>query len=286
MAPGPAERTGHSVRTDLGKTELVPDPKRRTGWILYSDGVAQSYVDTADSRHLEFEYVRRVASVIDTAAPAGTAVDALHLGGGAMTIPRYVAATRPGSRQLVVERDTGLALLIHRHLPIAPGTGIDVRIGDARAVVETTAPGMYDLVVADVYRGASMPTSVTTTGFAAQVARVLRPGGVYAVNVTDLPALAFTRREAATLRDAFAHVVLVSEAGMTRGRRFGNVVLAAAHDGRVFDIRVLGRIRAGETAPVKVIAGDALTAFIAGAKPLTDITQEPGRTMAHRPGSG
>jgi spermidine synthase len=45
-------------------------------------------------------------------------------GGGACTLPRYVAATRPSSRQLVVEADLALAELVrsqlrHRGLPAA-----------------------------------------------------------------------------------------------------------------------------------------------------------------------
>src|SRR5437764_1146294 len=88
---------------------LVPDPRRPAGWTLLVDGVPQSYVDLDDPRYLEFEYMRRLASIIDAAAPPGVPLRVLHLGGGALTMPRYVAATRPGSRQRVVELDAARA---------------------------------------------------------------------------------------------------------------------------------------------------------------------------------
>jgi spermidine synthase len=49
-------------------------------------------------------------------------VHALHLGGGALTLPRYLAHTRPGSRQLVAEVDDALTDLVREHLPLPPGT--------------------------------------------------------------------------------------------------------------------------------------------------------------------
>src|SRR2546429_3185620 len=105
------------VHTEFGATELVADPGRAHGWTLLVDRVPQSYVDLDDPGHLEFEYVRRVASVIDAAAPAGVPLRVLHLGGGALTLPRYLAATRPGSTQRVLERDAALTALILRELP-------------------------------------------------------------------------------------------------------------------------------------------------------------------------
>src|SRR5690349_11154884 len=93
---------------DLGYAELIPDRDRPDGWTLLVDGVPQSHVDLSNPRYLEFEYMRRLASVVDAAGPAGARLRVLHLGGGALTLPRYVVATRPGSPQRVVERDAAL----------------------------------------------------------------------------------------------------------------------------------------------------------------------------------
>ncbi|MFD0824016.1 spermine synthase, partial [Micromonospora zhanjiangensis] len=87
------EPTGLAVRVDSGLAALVPDPARPGGRILLLDGVEQSYVDVTDPTYLHFDYVRRMASVIDTATPAGAPLRALHLGAGGLTLPRFVAAT-------------------------------------------------------------------------------------------------------------------------------------------------------------------------------------------------
>src|SRR5918912_351908 len=113
-----------------GFAELVPDGERASAWTLLLDGAPQSYVDLADPTHLEFEYVRRMAAVIDLIAPPGQPLRALHLGGGALTLPRYVAATRPGSPQRVAEIDGPLVELVRRALPVDPKIKLRVRVDD------------------------------------------------------------------------------------------------------------------------------------------------------------
>jgi spermidine synthase len=259
---------------DHGTAELAPDPDRRSGWTLLVDGVPQSYVDLLDPTYLDFEYVRRLASVIDAAGPAGAPLHVLHLGGGALTLPRYIAATRPGSRQRVVERDGALIDLVRRELPIPRGADLRVRTGDARAVVEATADARFDLVIADVYQAAQMPRSVASLEFAHQVARVLRPGGWYAVNVADLPPLAFSRRQAATLRAAFADVCLIADPGMLRGRRYGNVVMAAAREPAALPVARFAAAAAHDPFPCRLLDGPDLDRFIAGARPVADDAAE------------
>ena len=111
---------GLAVHQELssGLAELVPDISRTDAWILYLAGAPQSEVDLADPTYLEFEYIRRIAHLLDVAAPAGEPLRVLHLGGGALTLPRYVTATRPGSSQLIAEADTELMDLVREHLPL------------------------------------------------------------------------------------------------------------------------------------------------------------------------
>ncbi|MFD0787745.1 spermine synthase, partial [Micromonospora azadirachtae] len=71
-----------------GRAELVPDRDRAGSWTLLLDGAPQSHVDLTDPTHLEFEYVRRLATAIDLMAPAGVPLRVLHLGGGALSLPR------------------------------------------------------------------------------------------------------------------------------------------------------------------------------------------------------
>ncbi|MEV0806867.1 fused MFS/spermidine synthase [Micromonospora sp. NPDC050200] len=249
------------------RLELVVDPARRTARTLLAGGVAQSYVDVADPRHLHFEYVRRMAALVDLAAPAGLPRDVLHLGGGALTLPRYVAATRPGSAQRVIERDAAVVRLVSEELPPAP---VVVEVADARDAVTASAADGYDLVLADIYRAARMPGHVAGVEFVAEVARTLRPDGIYLVNVTDLPPLVFTRVQVATVRAVFADVCLVADRRMLRGRRYGNLVLAAAHRPGRLPVRRLAARVAADPVPGGVLHGPDLDAFVGGARPATD----------------
>ncbi|MFC4147837.1 spermidine synthase [Micromonospora mangrovi] len=254
---------------------LVVDPARRTGRTLLAAGVAQSYVDLVDPRHLHFEYVRRMAAVLDVVAPAGRPLDVLHLGGGALTLPRWLAATRPGSAQRVVERDPAVVELVRRELPALP-TEVTVTVADARDAVTAAPPARYDVVLADIYRAARMPAHVASVEFVTEVARTLRPEGVYLVNVTDLPPLTFSRTQVATLRAVFADVCVLADRRMLRGRRYGNLVLAAAHRPDRLPVRRLTARVAADPLPGGVLHGAALDAFVSGARPATDATLADG----------
>jgi spermidine synthase len=251
----------------FGTAELIADTDRPAGWLLSVDGVAQSYVDLDQPTHLEFDYVRLIGDLVDLAAPPEQPVTALHLGGGACTLPRYLAATRPGSAQVVVEADDLLAAVVRRQLGV---TGFRLRIGDAREALSGLRPGTSDLVISDVFAGSDLPVHCTTAEYVEQVRSVLRPGGTYIANIGDGPPFGFSRGQAATLRAAFAHVVLMAEPTVLRGRRFGNLVLAGSD--APFDVLGLARRAARAVGRARVLSGDAVRDFTGGAKPVTDAT--------------
>src|SRR5690349_15791098 len=221
LPPGPTAVLG-------GTAELLADADRDSSWMLLVDDTPQSHVDLDDPGHLEFEYVRRIGHVLDLAAPPGTAVDAVHLGGGARPLPRYLAVTRPGSRPPAVEIGQPRTDLARQHLPLPRGARIRVRADDARVGLAALHTDSADVVVCDVFAGARTPGHLTTVEFAAEVRRVLRAGGVYAANVADGPPLRFARGQIATLRSVFRHVCVLAEPGTMRGRRFGNLVAVAS----------------------------------------------------------
>ena len=270
-----AHLTALPGRTEVagGTAELLADADRDGSWELQLDGVPQSHVDLADPTHLEFEYVRRMGHVLDLAADPGAPIDAVHLGGGALTLARYVAVTRPGSRQRVVEWDEPLTELVRRELPLPRGARVRVRAADAREGLAAHPDRSADVVLVDVFAGARTPAHLTTLEFAADVARVLRPGGVTAWNVSDGPPLRFVRAEAATLRAVFGHVALLAEPGTLRGRRFGNTV-AVASDGEL-PIPALTRRCAGDPMPSRVLSDEELDRFVGQAAAVTDADAEP-----------
>src|SRR3954470_20992048 len=210
-----------------GVAELVGDPDRASGWTLLLDGAPQSHVDLADPTYLEFEYIRRMAAAIDLIAPPGTPLRVLHLGGGALTLPRYVAATRPGSPQRVVEIDGPLVDLVRTALPWDPKAKLRVRVADAREAVTGIRDDGYDLVVVDVFAGSRTPAHLASVEFIREVARVLAPDGRLLANVADGPPLTFARTQVATIRAELPQACVVADAAVLRGRRFGNLVVLA-----------------------------------------------------------
>lgn len=254
-----------------GTAELVPDPDRDTAWTLLLDGAPQSHVDLADPTHLEFEYVRRMAAAIDLAAPSGRPLRVLHLGGGALTLPRYVAVTRPGSAQRVIEIDGPLVELVRRELPLPDRSGIRVRVADARAAVEGMREAGYDVVVLDVFAGSRTPAHLASAEFAQQVARVLAADGRLIANVADGPPLRYARAQVATIRAALPEACLVADAGVLRGRRFGNLVVVAGRTPPPVD--ELARRAAGDWFPGRVETD--LDRFTGGVAPVPDSAAVP-----------
>ncbi|GAA2740409.1 fused MFS/spermidine synthase [Kitasatospora cinereorecta] len=266
----PEDRLPVERAVALGTAKLMPDIDRDAGWLLTLDGTPQSYVDLADPGYLEFEYVQRIAHLVDLAAPAGRPLEALHLGGGALTLPRYLAATRPGSRQRVVEVDGPLTELVREALPWPDG--IAVTVGDAREALAAEPDASADLVVADVFRGSRTPAHLTSAEFLREVARVLRPGGCYAANLADGPPLAFARAQAATLRSVFPQTCLAAEPGVLRGRRYGNILLAGST--APLPVRDLGRRLAADPFPARLVEHEELAGFVRRVRPVTDADAE------------
>lgn len=261
--------SGHLARLEQSRT-------RPGAWTLYVDGTPQSHVDLEDPEWLGFEYVRRIGHAIDLVRPAGEPITAVHLGGGALTLPRYVIATRPGSRQQVIELESDLVDLVREHLPLPRGAQLRVRHGDAREVLAKLPGGLtgaVDVVVVDIFSGSRTPAHVTSAEFHGLIAPRLAPGGIVVVNVADGAGLAFARSQAATLSHVYEHVAIAADTGMLKGRRFGNVVMYASHDPLPFDS--MPRRLASDPAPAKLVEGDELVRFIAGAPVVTDATAIP-----------
>ncbi|SEG89084.1 hypothetical protein SAMN04489712_12318 [Thermomonospora echinospora] len=262
-----ARRAVPSVyRSADGRVELRPDPEREHGWLLTVEGVPQSYVDLADPTYLGFEYMRLMGDVVDCLGDGRAPIDAVHVGGGACTLARYIAATRPGSRQLVLEPDAGLVRLVRERLPLRGVRGLRIRVVDGLAGVAALPDASDDLVVLDAFADAALPLELACLEFCGDVRRVLRPGGGYLVNMADGHRLEFARRMVATVREVFPHTLLLAEPGVLRGRRFGNLVLAASDT--ELPVAELTRRAAGGMVRARCMDTDALAGFCAGAAPL------------------
>lgn len=267
------------VVLDSGLTAEIEEDRWVPGAILLTvDGTPQSHVNLRDPGELFFEYVRRIGHVIDLFRPPGEPISALHLGGGAFTLPRYVEATRPDSRQQVVELESRLVELVRKAAPLPKRASIRVRHGDAREVLSRLPAGMLgamDLVVVDVFAGSRTPAHVSSTEFYGLIGPLLAPDGLVVVNATDGAGLAFARGQAATLGSVFETVAAIGEPQTLKGRRFGNVVLIASagapalHEDRN-PLDWLPRLLAGGPHPARMLAGRELSDWMGGAKPVSD----------------
>ena len=212
----------------MGRVELLADADRPAGWLLTIDRIRQSYVDLDDPTYLDFEYVQTMADVLDALPPGPLAVT--HVGGGAATLARYVAVTRPGSPQIVLEPDAELTEFVRARLPFPRGHRIRVRAVDGRAGVAALRDASADVLVLDAFHGGRVPPELATLEFVAEVARVLKPHGTLLANVADGPGT-YGRRFAATVRAHLPEVVVLADPAVFKARRFGNLVVAAARSG-------------------------------------------------------
>jgi len=258
-----------------GTAALVPDGDGRRGWTVMVNGIPSSHVDLDDPLRLDFEYMRWIGDLLDVAAADGEPLHTLHLGGAGCTLARYVAGTRPTSRQLVVEIDPDLVELARQAFGLRALPGLKLRAGEAREVLTELPSERYDVVIRDAFDHASVPPQLTTRQFFAEVGRVLTPGGVYVSNMGDSPGLDRARTEAATVLTRFRHVVVISEPAQLRGRRFGNVVLAASDAD--LPVGPLGRRLASGAVRARMLEGDEVRKFSSGHGPLDDPQEWPVR---------
>ncbi|GGZ57221.1 hypothetical protein GCM10010387_58950 [Streptomyces inusitatus] len=270
---GPGRPEAVVAQVDGGTAELIPDPDRPRGWTLLIDRAPQSHVDLDDPARLTFAYQRRIGHAVDLAAPAGRPLQAVHLGGGAFTLARYTAATRPRSTQQIIELDAALVQLVRDRLPLDPNARIRVRSTDARAGLGKIPDGWADLVIADVFGGARTPAHLTSAEFLAEVRRVLRPGGHYIANLADGPPLAHLRAQVATAATVFPELALAADPAVLRGRRFGNAVLLASDI--PLPIAEFTRRVASDPHPGRVEHGKDLIDFTGGARAVTDTDARP-----------
>lgn len=236
--------------------ELVAerDPLRPTGRLLRQGDMEASYVDLADPRHLEFDYMRWMRIVLR----AARARRVLHVGGGACALPRALAAEDPDGRQEVCEVDPEVVALAREHFGLRRMPGLRVRVAEGRACVAAQARGSWDAVAIDAFLAATIPRRLITVEALADVARV---SPLALVNVLDDRSAREVRAVAAGLAAAYPRVWAL-------GGRTGNTVVVGSV--AALDLERIAAQAAGDPSPARLTAPKAIAAGLAGTLPLRD----------------
>ncbi|MBX3067855.1 MAG: fused MFS/spermidine synthase [Microbacteriaceae bacterium] len=266
-----------SVVLKLSGHRAVIEPDRWTpgAYTLVVGGTSQSHVNLIDPTELFFEYIQRMSKFIDLVGAHTQKLKVLHLGAGALTIPRYIEATLPGSSQLVVELEPDLYELVKQQLPWPNPEMVSVRFNDARQGVVKLASenARFDLIVVDVFSGSRIPAHVTSREFYESVRAITLPQGVVLVNVADGAPLNFARSQAATLEHVFGNLIAAGEEGVVLGKRYGNIVLAASQT--PFDPAWAAHLSAAGPHPSRIVSNSELEFWIGSAEVVTDKSASP-----------
>lgn len=243
---------------------LQSDPANPANFELLLDDAHNSYAAVDDPTHLEYRYTRWIAEAIDAAGDGR--LDVVFVGGGALTLPRWLSATHPGSRATVLEVDEEIVDLVAERLDLPGPRELSTRVGDARITMLDVPSDSADVVVGDAYSGYTVPWHLTTVEWLREVKRVLKPSGFYAMNLIDLGPLDFLKAQEASLLEVFDEVRLTgfeNEGGLPGG---GNMILFGAD-------RALPNLvdsKAAEAEGVATFGRPEVAAFAAGAEPLRD----------------
>jgi spermidine synthase len=215
------------VETKYHCVSLTPDNTNPGGYVLMLDELPHSYVDRRDPTNLEFPYIRWIAKALDAVSPPKDPIEVVFVGGGGFTLPRWLEATRPGSHGQVLEVDRELVEFDEERLGLRRSPGLRIDTGDARVSMRDVSSAAADAVVGDAFGAMAIPWHLATVEWTDEVKRVLKPGGLYALNVFDEPPLDLLKAETATLLGAFRHVRIVTF-GELEHPAGGNAVLLAS----------------------------------------------------------
>lgn len=245
--------------------EIVPDGAAGC-FVVRIDGREQSYVDLNDPTRLAFDYVRRIGDVLDAVAPPGNPIRVVHVGGAGLTLPRYVAATRPTSAQVVLEPAEVLTARVREELALPRRSGIKVRAVDGVTGIAALRDDYADVVVVDAFEHGSVPIGLVEAAHFAEIGRVLQPEGCYVLNLVDQAPFALARDAVAGLREVFTSLMVSAEPATLRGRRPGNLLITAGRTG--VPLTDLRRRAASSSAPYQVLDDRLVSDTLGGGHPL------------------
>ena len=199
----------YCIRWDNRDPHREFDPSVRR---LVLDGLVQSY-NNDDPLKLGYGYERVYADVVQHITVDQPAPRSLFIGGGGYTFPRWMQVLYPAGRSDVLEIDPQVFRVAYNDLGIDPDLNIHTYTVDARLYFTRNVPeSAYDIVFGDAFHNFAVPYHLTTLEFNELVARALRPGGIYVMNLIDrFPDSDFLAAYLRTIRESFDNVYLLTD---------------------------------------------------------------------------
>ena len=219
--------------------------------LLKLDALLHSYVDVQDPLFLHYSYEKVFGDLATTLARRSPDLDALFIGGGGYTMPRFMEVMFPESGLEVVEIDPEVTEVATEYLALPQTTGIVTHTEDARTKLQELPKGKYEFIVGDAFNDVSVPYHLTTLEFNEMVRGLLSDDGVYAINVVDrMHTGRFLRSVVHTLQQTFPFVyVMRDDRRWSSDDRFTFVVTASPQPLAPIDVEVANRMQ-GRGAPV------------------------------------
>ncbi len=173
---------------------IEQDPHRDGRRVMLLDKLEHSYFDPAEPNSLQYGYERVFAAVTDHVAGQRRGIDALILGGGGFTHPRYILHRRPRSRVCVAEIDPVVTEAAMAAFGLAPDPRMGIVHLDGRQylvdLVRRAAGGdeaaAFDFVFLDAVFDYNVPFHLATEECLRLCRRLLRPDGVYMAILIDI----------------------------------------------------------------------------------------------------
>ncbi len=243
IAPGVPRGVDFPIAT--GTARLQDEPDGTT--FLWVNGVPSSPL-RSDPEILDFEYMERFSATVDAWGPPARML-ALHVGAAACAFPRHLAHRFPDSGHIAVDIDATLPELVRTWWDLPRAPRLRIRAQDGLEALVGRADASLDLVVRDAFAGDDTPSHLAGEEWWGHASRALRPGGLVLANVGTRPGSTATRGDLAAARAAFGTVIAIGEHSVLKGRRRGNVVLAASTR---LDTDVLARYAASASLPTGV----------------------------------
>lgn len=180
--------------------------------VLVLDHLVHSYVSLTDPTRLDYAYEKVYADIVQYLSQTRPAMNALFIGGGGYTFPRYMEHVYPTSNLEVIEIDPDVTRVVYEELGLPQDSRIVTHNMDGRIFFNGSAPkGKYDLILGDAFNDLSIPYHLTTLEFNQKLKETLKPDGFFLANIIDNPKRgAFLRPYVNTLRKVFPHVTIAA----------------------------------------------------------------------------